>query len=73
MVTNFPHDSYYFNENLKEKETEKCSLKKEELESENVQNNESFLSKDINNSTNEINFVSKNSSHERNEKEEIFM
>ena len=36
MVTNFPHDSYYFNENLKEKETEKCSLKKEELESENV-------------------------------------
>ena len=73
MVTNFPNDSFYFKENLKEKETEKCSLKKEELESENVHNNDNFLTKDINSSINEINFVSKNSSHELNEKDDIFM
>ena len=68
---NIQKDSDYLGGNSQEKENEKCSIIKDELECENDKNINNFLTKDIINSINEINSEPNNNSSKNKSIKEI--
>ena len=61
IKNNIQHDTYYLGEIPQDKEKQNISMNKEELEDENDTNIDNYLTKDIINSINEINYKSENS------------
>ena len=73
MPNNAQKESYYLGRNSSEKEYENISKIKDELECENDKNIDNFLTQDIINSINEMNFKSKNNLNQNKSIKEILI